>query len=346
MLTLTNSLTIEGYTVFQDDTNPLGISRRTGVQQTARFYVLPDKPTIARDEKGRPIFSLVIYRQDEARIDPADSTKDVGGGILTFTVELSVPDEKFAAIKKRLRSRLFGDDSSDPNQDIDLTLVPFLDGTVAVAVAAEGPSDPGNEFVKNAVGTGKVSGIGNNRKAVMVKLTQKGASLMDKLDQLHTLPINVAYDLTFEHRLLGVTMHVWCDINSSYSLIQEVVHNSEEYDDGYLGMSENHVDINKISNVTETLTRNKTAGVEVIPATSEVEPDTLASLEKFGFDMLNKEMEKAIEAAPPPKELDRTYLTKYISTIGNNFNFTLDRKMVLIRNFRPSANIANVFQPP
>jgi hypothetical protein len=134
------------------------------------------------------------------------------------------------------------------------------------------------------------------------------------------------------------------DINSSYTLMQEVTHQTGDYDDGYLGASENHVSIDKITSVTETLVRNKTAGVQVTPETSEVEPDTLASLEKFGFDMLNKEMEKAIEATPPPKELDRTYLTKYDSTIGNNFNFTLDRKMVLVRNFRPSANVSNVFQ--
>jgi len=158
MLTLTNSLNIEGYTVFQDDTNSLVPPSRTRPKQNFKFYVLPETPAIAKDAKGLPIFSLIVYRRDEALIAPADTTKDVGGGILTFTVELDVPADKMKSIKTKLRSRVFGQDDSDPTQDVDLSLVNFLDGTVSVAVAGEGAGDP-SEFVKTAVGTGKVSGI-------------------------------------------------------------------------------------------------------------------------------------------------------------------------------------------
>ena len=354
MLTLTNSFAVEGYTVFQDDTNPIIGNRTAAKNVPVRFYVLPQAPSIALDDRGKPIFSLIVYRQDEDRLKPTDAgtkpadvgKEDVGGGILTFTVELGVPTDKLDAITKQLRARTFGMDVSDPNLVVDVVPVPFLDGSVSVAVAGETGSETAadREFVKGAVGTGKVSGIGDNRKAVMVKLTQAGASLMSQLDKLKTLPINVQYDLTFEHRLVGVTMHVWCDITSSYVLIQEVSHTTDDYDDGYWGMSENHVRIDKITSVTETLVRNKTAGVEVIPATSEIEAETLSTLEKFGLDMLNKEIEKAVQASPPPADMDRTYLTNYTSSMGNQFNMTLDRHMVLVRNFRPSANISNVFQ--
>lgn len=310
-----------------------------------RFYILPKEPTIAKDKDGKPIFSLVVYRHDEERIDPAASTADVGGGILTFTITLTVPEADMRKVRGRLRARFFGGDG-DATEDVDLAIVPFLDGKVSVAVAGETGADTGadREFVKGAVGTGKVSAVGGNSKAVMVKLTQAGASLMSQLERLRTLPINAEYELRFEHRLTGVSMNVWCDINSSYTLIQEVLHTSHEYDDGYLGMSENHVQVDKITSVTETLVRNKTAGVVVTPQTSEVDNDTLLSLEKFGFEMLNKEMEKAIQASPPPKEIDRTYLESFRTSAANNFNFTLDRKMVLVRDYTPSANISNVFR--
>src|SRR4029077_14334407 len=95
MLTLTNSLNIEGYTVFRDDANSLTETRpRGGEAQNVKFYVLPEEPVIAKDTKGKPIFSLIVYRRDETLIAPEDSTKDVGGGILTFTVELGVPQDK------------------------------------------------------------------------------------------------------------------------------------------------------------------------------------------------------------------------------------------------------------
>lgn len=375
MLTMSNPLTIEGYTVYHDDSDEIQAlleasadpgaprivedldgnptisfpKRRRDSGEAAprrRFYVLPETPTIAKDEHGKPIFSVIVYRRDEERIDPAATDKDVGGGILTFTVELTVPPEKFNRIKARLRSMVFGSDASDPAEDVDLTYVPFLDGKVAVAVAGESGAETGadREFVKGMVGTGKISGVGANRKAVMVKLTQDGAALMSQIQQLNTLPINVSYELSFEHRLLGVTMRVWCDVNSSYHLIQETMHESDDFDSGYLGLNENHVPVDKITSVTEVMVRSKTAGVVVIPHASQIDPETLLSLEKFGFDLLNKEMEKALQAAPPPAELDRSYIEKYFSDFANHFNFSLDRRMVLVRNFTPSANISNVFR--
>ncbi len=350
MLTMTKPLRIEGFTVYHDDADEIQAilgdpTALPSEDRPRRFYVLPEKPAIAKDKNGKPIFSLIVYRRDEERIDPAATAEDVGGGILTFTVELAVPEETFRRIKQKLRSMVFGDDADDPTRDVDLAYVPFLDGTVSVAVAGEGGGDTAdNEFVKKVHGTGKISGIGENRKAVMVKLTQDGAALMSQIQQLNTLPINVEYNLSFEHRLLGVSMRVWCDVSSTYTLIQTVIHETDEYDDGYLGLSENHVNTDKITGVTETMVRNKTAGVTVIPQSSQVDAETLLSLEKFGFDMLNKEMEKALQASPPPAELDRTYIEEFTATYGNNFNFSLDRRMVLVQNFSPSANISNVFR--
>jgi hypothetical protein len=349
MLTMVNPLMIEGQIVYQDDGNEVDAllsstrGRPSRVPPVRRFYVLPQVPTLAKDTNGKPIFSLIVYRRDEERIDPASTAADVGGGILTFTVELGIDDLVFKRIKNKLAAMVFGDDT---DEEVDLSYVPFLEGKVSVAVAGETGTDTGGEreFVKTAVGTGKVSGIGQNRKAVMVKLTQDGASLMSQISNLNTLPINVQYELPFEHRLLGVAMRVWCDMSSSYSLIQETLHTSDEYSDGYLGLSSNHVPIDKVTSVTETLVRSKTAGVEVVPQTSLVDNETLIALEKAGFDMLNKAMDQALQASPPPETMDRTYIEEFIATYSNSFNFSLDRRMVLTRNHYPSANISSVFR--
>jgi hypothetical protein len=374
MLTMTNQLTIEGFTVYQDDTdlveklldsvedrprpvaevdadgNPVVVMRPRrrgtgGEERRRRFYVLPKAPTIAKDEQGNPIFSLIVYRRDEERIELGDTGEDVGGGILTFTAELTIPEETFKSIRQKLRSHVFGADASDPTLDVDLAVVPFLEGTVTVAVAGEMGGEEDAEFVKNTVGTGKIGGVGGNRRAVMVRLSQAGAALMSQLEQLRTLPINLAYALSFEHRLLGVTMQVWCDMTSSFHLVQEVFNvKTDEEDDGYLGWGSRDVYENKIKSVAETMVRSKTAGVTVIPQSSQVDAETLASLEKFGLDMLNKEMEKAVVASPPPPEIDRRYIEKFFQDYANAFTFSLDRRMVLVQSFTPSANIDNVFQ--
>ena len=351
MLPIVNPLTIEGYTVYQDDAveietlNALAHGGRPPAPaKQLRFYVLPKEPSLAKDDQGNTIFSLIVYRNDEQRLDATRALiDDVGGGILTFTIELTVPGPAMEKIRKKLRSMVYGDDTVDASADVSVSIVEFLDGKVSVAVAGETGADPAGEFTKGApVGAGKATGIGSSRKAIMVKLTQKGAALMSSLDKLRVLPINIGYDLSFEHRLVGVTLQVWCDIESSYALVQTTIHDTSDYSDGYLSMSSNHVNTDKITSITETLTRNKTAGVEVIPGSSQVDADQIVALEKFGFDMLNNEMQKALQASPPPAEIDRTYLNSVTETYGQNFNFRLDRRMVLVRNYTPSVNLPNV----
>lgn len=350
MLTLVNPLTVtianRSYTVYRDDLNDelQPEPRRRGTRQIRRFYLQPDVPALVVDEQGKQAFSLIVYRHDEDRLDP--EAADLGGGILTFTVELGVDEATFNQIRTRVRAIALGEDASDTSIDVELSYVDYISGTVSVAVAGE--TDDGGtdrEFVRGIVGNGTVSSVGTNSKAVMVKLTQAGASLMSQLQTLRTLPINVQYQLKFEHRLVGVTMSVWCDVESSYSLAQTLIHQDpESYERGYLRETGRTDRIDKVTSVTETLTRNKTAGVTVTPGTSLIEEDTLLALEKFGFEMLNDALDKALEAGPPPEELDRQWLESVEQSFKNSLNFTLTRQMVLERTFAPSANISNVFQ--
>ncbi|MEM7052536.1 MAG: hypothetical protein AAF604_22930 [Acidobacteriota bacterium] len=351
MLTLTNPLTVafgnQSYTIYRDDANstePIGRNEKRRWQ----FYLLAPEPRLALDAQMKPIFSMVVYRNDEDRLTAEDTANDVGGGILTFTVDLGVPAQTFQQIRSRVKSLVQGEAlGTDGEIEVILSYVPFLDGTVSVAVAGEqGTAEAGEEreFVESVVGAGKVAGVGGNRKAVMVKLTQAGAALMSQLDELRTLPINVQYDLEFEHRLMGVTMRVWCDLESSYELVQTLHHEKTDEWGGYLSMSRSRGRIDKVTSVTEELSRSKDAGVEVIPGSSEVDEESILALEKFGLDMLARELDNALEASPPPEELDRQWLESFKQEYSSNFNFRVDRKMVLVQGYTPSANLANVFQ--
>ena len=335
MLTLENALHIEGYTVYRDDVSP------------TTFFLLPDAhaPTIARtdeDQGGRPIFSLIVYRKDEDRVDEGE---DYGGGIMTFTAEIPVPEKEFKKVKGKLRGLVYGEDA-EAEDDVDLTTVPFTEGRVTVAVAGEAAGLDGTveegEFTRSILGNGKVSGIGASRKSIMAKLTQDGAALFSQITNLATIPITVQYDLVFEHRLVGVEMRVWATSISSAELIK-VVGEEDYYHDEYLDDEVRQK--NEVKEVTETLTRTRNLGVTVIPGTSEVDDETLLTLEKYGLDMVNKELEKMVEASPPTDaQRQDQYLEKFVSNATNRFNFTLTRQMVLTRDFVPSGALTDVFQ--
>ena len=366
MLTMTNALTIQGATVYQDDANQLatfeqdiadrpswtikddgtvapvagqGMPIDTTTTPRPTYYLLPETPRIALAPDGSPLFSLIVYRFDEHQV--VNPTQDVGGGILTFTVELA--SDKFDAIKAALNQQAGGGTGNDL---IDLSYVQFVEGSISVSVAGEtgapGASPAGSQFVTTVIGNGTLGGVGTNKRAVMVKLTQDGASLLSQLDKLKTLPINIQYSLKFEHRLLGVKMIAFCDIRSSYTLIQTLRTQDSSYSDGYLNLSTSHQDDRIVQKVTEALVNSKNMYVTVIPESSQVSQDTLTALENEGSDILNKEVANVLLAGPPPAGLDRNQLESFVQTHNDSLNYVIDRRMVLEQTFTPSSNLQNL----
>ncbi len=67
-----------------------------------KFYLIPDFPSIRRDQNGNPVFLLIKYAfSDEDRAK--DAKLPVGGGYLNFDVELAVSPADLEAVKKQLQ---------------------------------------------------------------------------------------------------------------------------------------------------------------------------------------------------------------------------------------------------
>ena len=59
MLSLYGSFKVPGVehvTLYRDDENP------------HKFYMLPERPTIARDDEGDPLFTFILYARDVERL--------------------------------------------------------------------------------------------------------------------------------------------------------------------------------------------------------------------------------------------------------------------------------------
>ena len=92
MLYLDSATTTHGVTLFRD------------YNDSNRFYYLPLYPKLTR-EAGDPLFQLLIYRRDITD-NPAFKEGDrLGGGFLTMTVDLSIPESTLQAIKDELGSQ-------------------------------------------------------------------------------------------------------------------------------------------------------------------------------------------------------------------------------------------------
>ena len=323
MITLTGQQTIAKCTVYCDDINPL------------QYYVVPPAPRIALDDTGKPIFSMVWYRRDVSQMTEEERKTRLGGGILTFSTELSPTDAQAKEIRDTLAGKLagrFGGDKDKAAQALSLTGLPVTSGTVTIALFGEGgdpskPATPG-DFVANLVGVGPVNMTGSNRAAFMAKLTQDGAVLLWDMLEKNLPAIRVEYDLKFSHRLVGLTMVVWCKAWKAFQAVQEQWQHltedasfSEWHDGGDSTYSYSHDQTDNARNrIFGAASGSEAYGVTITPEAGGdvIKPDELAQLSQEGNEMIKDflsgflDYKPGADVTPPDQEPQlHTQLAQY-----------------------------------
>ena len=191
MLNLDAAVQLHGLTLFRDFNDP------------QLYWYMPNSPRLAREGRD-PLFQLLLYR--DSATPPSSGDTDRGGGFLTMTVDLAVPEATLEAVKGELASTAGG--------PVRLAAVPFESGSVRVtALGVAGGSAAGftaggsgdedaaparPAFVENMLGFTKPSMYGDNRAAFSFELSQKGAILMEaSLEDDGASAIAVLYDLEY-----------------------------------------------------------------------------------------------------------------------------------------------------
>ncbi len=163
------------------------------------FYYVPERPRLARND-GQPEFVFLKYRRDitdNADFDP-DAKEALGGGFLSFTVDLGMEDDQLDAIKEKLA--VFADG------EVKLTPIQFRKGSVRLSISKDqadikdAPADTPRGLVlfEEIMGATKPSLYGFNRATFTVVLSQEGATLVEAALRSGISPIGVLYDLEFE----------------------------------------------------------------------------------------------------------------------------------------------------
>lgn len=207
MLYLDSATTTHGVTLFRDYNNP------------GRLYYLPLYPKLTR-EAGDPLFQLLIYRRDITD-NPAFKEGDrLGGGFLTMTVDLSVPDSTLQAIKDEL--------DSQTGQPVELTPVPYDSGSVRITAlgatsgaTADASPASGAHFVEKILGSTKPSLYGDNRAVFSMELSQEGALLMKaSLENPGATQVAVVYDLDYKGLMPAYQAKIQIKFSQSYSYLR------------------------------------------------------------------------------------------------------------------------------
>ncbi len=178
---------IRGLMIFRDHANP------------DLFYYVPERPRLARSEGGVPELVFLKYRNDITD-NPEFNAEDgdqLGGGFLSFTVDLGVDDVALNQVRQELSRFAEG--------DVQLAPIQFRRGSVRLSImkdAAEEENPPqgieeGTTFFEEVYGTTMPSLFGDNRATFSLALNHEGATLIEAGLRTGISPIGVIYRLEF-----------------------------------------------------------------------------------------------------------------------------------------------------
>ena len=180
---------IGGLMIYRDHENP------------NLFFYVPERPRLARND-GVPEFVFLTYRRDITDNPDFNEAEDsLGGGFLSFTVDLSVDERRLKSIKRELR------DFAENSGEIQLAPIQFRKGSVRLSIAenepeGEAPPTPAEEqrgfrLYEKIYGATKPSLFGNNRATFSLLVDREMATLLEAGMRTGVSPIGVIYDLEF-----------------------------------------------------------------------------------------------------------------------------------------------------
>lgn len=183
-----------------------------------QFYFVPERPRLALND-GEPEFIFLKYARDitdNPNFDPK-MKESLGGGLLAFTVDLSVDDDILAEVKGEL-SQFSG------GGPIALSPIPFEDGEVRLSILKQGDNSETTltgtgslKIFEETWGATKPSIFGNNRATFGIALSQEGATLMEAALKQGISLIGVVYDLKFLGMRPAFNVKVTADYHRIYN---------------------------------------------------------------------------------------------------------------------------------
>lgn len=197
---------LDGHTLLPDHADP------------GLFYVIPPAPQLALNEQGQPAFSLVQFLGGSAR-------GRLEGGLLNFTVELSVNDEMLAHLEARLKAKLNAPGS------VRVTPAMWSDGLVELVAlgtdstpppaGSEGQptpaaASPQGPFSVKILGSGRPSLGGNNHATFQLVVDAPAAELLERSLEAPDLPIIALYRLGLAGLRPSFQLDVKADWNKLY----------------------------------------------------------------------------------------------------------------------------------
>ncbi|MFZ2489733.1 MAG: hypothetical protein WAZ19_16625 [Anaerolineae bacterium] len=218
MLSLYDNFNVPGIShvkIYRDDENP------------HKFYMMSERPVIARDDTGDPLFSFLLYARDADRLAPDDL--EVQRGYVQLSVQAGVTPEVEQAIRTHLRQRLNGElnrgyrflGKQIVRVEPELGYPPIFMDDGSVELSALG--DTGGGMVLASSGSKQPSLMGANTATFSMLLNQEGSELFRQAVLKNVFPATVFYKLRFAAVIPAIKIHIWGNLDEVYDHVKDLI---------------------------------------------------------------------------------------------------------------------------
>ncbi|MGK7912253.1 MAG: hypothetical protein AB4050_12365 [Synechococcus sp.] len=158
----------------------------------AQFYMVTDRPTIAVDDNGDPLFTFILYARDVGNLGPADS--EVQRAYLSLTTQAAVSTQDEQQIRQYLKNLVgFQPKLSYPPA--------FIGGSVEFITFNE-------DLVRFSAGSKQPSLMGANLASFSQQLNQEASEIFRQSVEQGVIPAIINYNLIYLARIPNVSIHI------------------------------------------------------------------------------------------------------------------------------------------
>ncbi len=259
---------------------------------TKNFYYLPMMPHVSYTKEGDPNFSLIRFVTDKSKAEGG-----VDGAILDFLVEYGLTPQQKIELEMKLEDKIPG---------------AKLMGTVPLDQGSEGNTfsivsatlgDKG--FTSSLITSGKAPVMEGQKAAAAARLTQYGATLLEKSLKMPTTDISVVFDLKYTAVLPAYDLDIIIDYGKYHDIMEKRQFNNQQGAVHFWFWSHSRIHRSDIQHALDSLTENGIVKIQY----KEYIPDSDKELVEAGiyqiviqsfFDMQKKTGEP--DMAPADKK--------------------------------------------
>lgn len=341
MLNLYGSFKVPGVDhvqIYRDDQDP------------HQFYMMSERPTIARDDEGNPLFTFILYARDVDRIAPDDL--EVERGYMSLSTQAGVSQADETKIRAHLAQMLNGERGRNyrflgrqvSRVEPNLGYPPlFTEGTVEFVSFSE------NVEQQNG-GVGKPSLIGSNIASFARNLNQTEAEVFRQAVLKGKLPAIVRYDLKFVATIPAISIHVYGSMSDFYREVKEhvrVTHTRRE--DGKVVYRKSWLEIGSINEFRSTF-RSITIDIDDRDfRDADPSDNTTQQLQDLAFALVKDNIFpmvfKEVAAGASEEQSKDKWLTEIEKTMTGTVDVWIRKSDAIQKRVGPNAQLAQVLKP-